>query len=365
MQRGPWHHIDVVTTDDLLSLDGVAGPCVSLYLPTHRYGPDVRQGPVVLRNQLAEVRRGLEGSGWRRPDIDDFLEPLNGLVSQDEFWQYQGAGLALFRAPDLDATHRLPLDVDEHVDIGDSFRVAPLVPLVSGDGAFFILALSQNEVRLFEATRQRIGEVELTGVPRSMDEALAHEDPERQLQFRSAGQGAVQFHGHGAGDEVDKARLERYIRAVATGIDERLRGSGDRPLVLASVAYYLPIFKAASSYRGIVDDLVEGSPDGRPVEDLHRDAWQLVESTFTGERDRLVARYRVAAGTGLTSADLDEIVDRATEGRVETLFVAPDAHDDRRVDQAILATLRTNGRLWNTTESLDRTAGPLAALLRY
>jgi hypothetical protein len=46
-----------------------------------------------------------------------------------------------------------------------------------------------------------------------MAEALAHEDPEKQLQVRSSGPTSTgQYHGHGGGDEDHKAALERYFR---------------------------------------------------------------------------------------------------------------------------------------------------------
>ena len=40
------------------------------------------------------------------------------------------------------------------------------------DGIFYVLALSQNEVRLLQATRHSVREIDLTGVPQSMAEAL-------------------------------------------------------------------------------------------------------------------------------------------------------------------------------------------------
>lgn len=365
MEIGPLPHIDVVTSDDLAALGEVEGPCVSIYLPTHRYGPDVRQGPIRLRNLLSEARDELGRRGWRASEVDGLLAPLDGLAGDVAFWQYQGAGLALFRAPDHTVVYRLPLGVDEQVAVGDAFRLAQLVPLVSGDGTFFVLALSQKQVRLFEATRHHIGEVDLGDMPRSIDEALAYDDRERQLQLRSTGSGAAMFHGHGVGDEVDKVDLERYLRVVAAGVHQRLAGARDHPLVLAAVGYYLPIFAAVSDHPVIVDRPVEGNPERRSAEDLHAGAWPLVEPILTRDLEQQADRYREAAGTGLTSSDLDEIVARAAEGRVDTLFVAAGVQADARVSDAILATLRTSGRLLSAPDSLEDVVDPVAALLRY
>ena len=359
------HDVDVVTPADVAALDGRPGPCVSLYLPTHRYGPDVRQGPILLRNLLSKVRAELDETGWRRPDVDDLLQPFDDLVDQGDFWQHQAAGLALFGAPGFSATYRLAIEVAEQVSVGDSFRVAQLVPALSGDGRFFLLALSQSDVRLFEASRHRIEGLELPDTPRSIDEALAHEDPERQLQLRSTGRGTAQFHGHGGGDEVEKGAVERYLRLVAAGVDARLRAAGDLPLVLASVAYYLPMFKAASDHPFILEDVVEGNPDRRSPGELHELAWPLVESVLSRERERQIARYRDASATGLAVDDADAVVRHAQEGRVELLFVSVGSHDDPRVDQAVGAVLGAGGRLLSAPDPPGAPGRPLAALLRY
>ncbi|MGH8601563.1 MAG: hypothetical protein ACREXR_01905, partial [Gammaproteobacteria bacterium] len=47
------------------------------------------------------------------------------------------------------------------------FHLKPLFPLISGDGTFYLLALSQNEVRLFKGSRYHINELGLgDDVPR-------------------------------------------------------------------------------------------------------------------------------------------------------------------------------------------------------
>lgn len=39
--------------------------------------------------------------------------------------------------------------------VDDRFHVTPLLPLLAGDGHFFVLALSQNQIGLLEGTRDR------------------------------------------------------------------------------------------------------------------------------------------------------------------------------------------------------------------
>lgn len=106
------HHIDYVTIDQLLELGNVEGPNISLYLPTGEFGADPRLGPTTLKNLVADVRTSLSDE-FRRPDLDDLVAPIEALIDDTLFWQRQGAGLAIFRAPDHFTVLRLPLAVSE------------------------------------------------------------------------------------------------------------------------------------------------------------------------------------------------------------------------------------------------------------
>jgi hypothetical protein len=355
--------IDLISPHVAIELGAVEGPCVSVFMPTHRHGPETLQGPVRLRNLVEQAARELSVGGTSTKVSANVLAPARALLDDAAFWQQQGDGLAVFAAPGWFSHLRLPLAFVEEVTAGSSFRVVPLIPLLSGDGRFFVLALSQNSVRLFDASRHRIGELDRGPIPASMDEALAHEDPERQLQVRSGGGATAQFHGHGAGDEVDKAAIERYVRAVDRGLCERI-GSSHQPLVLASVGYYLPILQSVSSYPAIVDAVVEGNPEHRSPEELHTAAWPLVERRFAAQINKDLDRYGAAAGTGKAATVTDEIADAARGGRVDTLFVVNGAPADERIDRAVLDTLTHRGRVVGVANPLDAQS-PTAALLRY
>jgi hypothetical protein len=358
---GSLSQVDLVTRDEVVALARVDGPCVSVFMPTHRHGPETLQGPIRLRNLADQAARTLTDDGHDAPLVDQLLGPVRALIDDADFWQHQSDGLAVFAAPGWSWHARVPLDLREEVTVAPSFRVAPLIPLLSGGGRFFLLAVSQNAIRLFDAGRHRISELDLGPIPASIDEALAHEDPERQLQVRSSGGPAGQFHGHGAGDEVDKATIERFLRAVDHGLRERI-GPSDQPLVLASVAYYLPIFQAVSSYPNLVDAAVEGNPDHRSAEELHAAAWPIVEERFTAGLERELDRFGTASGTGLTATDPDEVAAMAQQGRVDTLLVADGVEPDARVDAAVLDTLVNGGRVVGVEAAVADT--PAAALLR-
>lgn len=355
--------VDPVGAADVSQLVGQReGPCTSVFLPTHRGGPGTRQDPIRLRNLLDEATARLDAEGVDRRRSEDLLAPHRALLDDAGFWRHLADGLALYAAPGFHRRFRLPLALDEEVAVGPTFRVRPLLPLLSGAGHFFVLALSQNLVSLYEATRSSIAELPRGSIPATLGDALSHEDPERQLQFRSTGGGVAQFHGHGAGDEIDKAALERFFRAVDRGVMEAI-GDVPGPVVLASVAYYAPIYRAVTRHPWVVEPSVEGNPEHLSPAELHAKAWPLAEPALSAGREEALRRLREAP-TARVVADLDDVLAAAREGRVEALVVSPAASGGDLLDRAIADTL-VNGGTAFTADDVDMAPGGSVALLRF
>jgi len=83
--------------DELLAFDKT--PAVSVYLPTHSAGREVRQDAIRLRNLLSDAAKRLAAAGRRAPEVDALLTPARRLVDDEEFWRYQGQGLAVLSGP--------------------------------------------------------------------------------------------------------------------------------------------------------------------------------------------------------------------------------------------------------------------------
>jgi hypothetical protein len=322
--------MDVVTREDLKDLVEVqGGPCVSIYQPAHRAAPDTRpyapQDTIRFKNLVREAERRLADSGLRPREVQGLLEPARTLLADPTFWQYQAEGLAVFVAPGLIRTFRVPMRLDELVVVGPRLHLKPLVALLTGDGIFYVLALSQNHVRLLAGTRDFMGEVELGG-PRSLAEALRYDDPERQLQYHTGAPGtgdrrSAMFHGQGTGIDEAKVNVLRFFQQVDRAVRGLVKGPSV-PLVLAGVDYLLPIYHEANTHPLLLPDGIPGNPEAVRPEELHARAWPLVEPYFLRAREAAAARYRELKGTGKTANDIRDVVPAAWDGRVDVLFVA-------------------------------------------
>ena len=129
-----------------------AGPCISIYMPAHKGSGDRAQDRLRLRHLLRRAEDQLIAQGQRAPAVADLVAPITRLLEDDLAWRDQTGGLALFLAPGVFDAYQAPFAFSESVTVGDHFYLRPLLPLLSYTGIFFVLALSQNQVRLLRCT---------------------------------------------------------------------------------------------------------------------------------------------------------------------------------------------------------------------
>jgi hypothetical protein len=249
--------------------------------------------------------------------------------------------------------------------------VKPLLPLFSGDGVFFVLALSQSEIRLLQGTRYVVTQVELGALPESLSRIQKTEDREAHLdRYVPAGgaRNAAIFYGTGAERADDSTKLLDYLREVDNGLRGFLKPD-QAPLVLAGVNYLHSLYREVSSYSHIVETGISGNPEQMSLDELHAEAWQIVRPYFQQIRQAAKEHYRQLSGqdSHLVSDDLDTILPAALHGRIESLFVAVGAqqwgefdpesarviqHEDYRpgdedlLDRAAILTLLNNGTVF-------------------
>jgi hypothetical protein len=330
--------MDLITREDLKTLLAEPRtPCVSIFMPTHRGGGE--EDLIRWRVHMGEVESQLVTTGLRASEATELLESARKLLEDVSFWKHQCEGLAFFLAPEFQRLYRLPMVFEDLVTVGERFHIKPLLPLISSNGRFYVLALSQHGVRLLQGTRDRVSEVDLKGVPRSLAEALLTHEAKEPFSFhgRRAGEGAGSwggiFHGHGVGIDDSKDELLHYFQKIDRGLHPLLTEER-APLVLAAVDYLQPIYRQANTYAHLLEEGVAGNPDRLSSKELHDRAWDLVQPSFELAQKKAAAQYHQRAGTGNTAREVKEIVPAAYQGRVETLFVASNRQRWGRFDSA-------------------------------
>jgi hypothetical protein len=391
--------MDIFNRDMLEALASSEQPIsISIYMPAIRVEPDSRQNPIRFKNLLREVEQQMKSAGHRELEINKILEDAHALLKDDRYWINQSDGLAVFITPERTMTYRLPVTFKELARVGDRFHLKPLFPIIAANNRFYVLSLSQNDVKLFQGTNFGLSEVQSKEFPKSLKEALWADDPERQLQFHSALVAAPMRHdalhfGQGASGEDAKSRpkdsLFRFFQQINDGIMEELRYE-NAPMVLAGVEYYLPIYREVNNYQGLVqDDILAGNPEHIKINDLHQRAWQVIEPLFMESQATSREQFGLLFNTNgekLASEDLTEIVPASVFHRIDTLFIEIgsnqwgrydadenriEIHDEREngdedlIDLAAVNTFINGGTVHALRRENMPVDGKIAATFRY
>ena len=383
--------MEVPSKTDLRQLvNNASAPCVSLYLPTHRAGPETQQDPIRLKNLLRKAESGLQAEGWRGPEISHLLEPARELLEDSDFWQHQGDGLAILTSPEIFRLYRLQLRVPELAVTSDRFHLKPLLAWIAASGHYYVLALSPHRVRVFQASRESMVELEGRDLPDSLAHILREPMPERRFQHHSVAAGPwgrriLLFRGHGRGDEDGKETLLAHFQRVDAGIRDLL-ARNRAPIILAAADHLSSIYRQANSTAELLDDWISGNPDSLTPRSLHGKADAIVSGYFTKDQAKAADQYLRLWYTGRTSNRLAEILPAAYQGRVQSLFVALGVQQWGRFDEsqsetvildkptpwgqdllnlAALQTFITGGSVYAVVPDDVPGGGNVAAVFRY
>jgi hypothetical protein len=321
--------MDLFTGDDLALLARHRKqPSVSVFSPLERGGPARKANEIRLKDLLSEAARRLADQGRRQPEVDDLMAHPRQLLEDMHFLKQDSDGLAVFVAPGLFRHYNLPAAFEPITVVSDRFHVKPLVPMLNEDGRFYVLALSQNSVRLLQCSRYHSRALDLRDTPKSLAEALRFDEPQDQRSAHSggptgSGRGGMVFHtqANDSDKSVHKENVHQFLHQVENGVTRILTGE-KAPLVVAAVRNVCSSYGEVNTYPHLVEGHADGNPDRARDEDLRAEGWAIVEPLFNKARQDAAALYERFAGTDKASGKLHEVLRAAEAGRVLVLLTA-------------------------------------------
>ncbi len=311
----------MITRDTILNLIEQAGnPSISIYLPTHEKGEEVQQDPIRFKNLLKQAEQELKEYEVKQSKIDELLEEPKKLLDQPLFWQHADKGLAVFITEDSFEYFRVPLDFNEQVLVDNHFLITPLIPMITLDGSFTILCLSQKEVRLLRCTRVSAETIFLEDAPTSMEQFQQYDVYEKSLTA-AAGTGRSKTMFHGWGDAaIDNNVLENYLKTIENEVTSIMRKRRD-PLILAGVDKAVAEYRKVNHYSRLMDEAISGNPDPKTDEEVKDEGWEIIKSYFLEDMYNDISRYSDLIGSDKQTDNLSQIVEGAYYGKVDSLFV--------------------------------------------
>ena len=364
----------ILNKNDIQDLYKLAtGICVSIYIPTHREGEAVNQNvdKLHLKNCLQEVDKELSNYEMNELERGKFLKKVWRLADNNNFWRHQSDGLAIFIGKELFKYYELPLRFKEDWTVSNKFYLKPLIPMLTGDGRFFVLAFNRKLVKMFECTRYSISEVYIADlVPKDMENALRYDNPKSQLQFKT-GQGihdGATFHGHGAGKDNTDVHIKTYCRLIDKGLMKMLHDE-DSPLLLITEDRLASAYKSVNSYTNLLESVVNKNPNALDTMHIHELAWEEVESYFLETKKSAIEEYEENKHMDKTLNKMREIISAGKNGRIGKLLIVENGGEQTKspelINEAVMHTIINGGEVFIITHDESPEDNEALAVSRY
>jgi hypothetical protein len=278
-----------------------------------------------LKAHIREAEKQLRERGYSKSA--NLLQPLqqfveNPSLSAGSHWQR-----AIFRSPSVFEQFSLTTVVQPTLTIGGSFSIRQFASELSLPRTFYVLALSKTRVDLLRCAGLHAEPAKLPpGVPATLEEAMAFDPPDHNLESRSAAgvstgaMHSVRF-GTGSGRERQHAHVADYYKLVDRGLRQMFRGP-DIPLILAGVEEDVATYRGGSAYQGLTKSSILGSPDvARDQTELLLEAYSILHREEIERQLAALMAARERTGPSRFSTDPDNILPAAFEGRVDQLYL--------------------------------------------
>lgn len=344
---------EFASVKDLKPMLGSQGPCFSLFMPLS-VGPanqSAKANSLEWREMIRKIEPRARQYGSQGREL---LETVSDWDAVSQGVEPRGKSLAVFRSPDVFRVSWLDEQVKSRAVVGPHFCVRPLLPELMRGKTFYILALSQKNVRLLRCTSRTAEEVDLpAGIATGFDAYMNSAKPDHVADNRSspgpdAGSSKGVMFGTGSEREDKDEYLAHFYRQIDRGVNESLRGKSE-PVVLAGVEYEITLYRSSSKYPHLAAESVEGAPNSLKAGEMHARAIDAILRCYEKKVDEALGEYNHKVGGGASNR-LKEVVTAAHEGRVLTLLVSDSLETTGKFDEA---TYTVKGRETGTSEDED------------
>lgn len=371
-------------------IEGEDNATISLYMPTHRFptSEHIVEDKIRFKNLIREAKEMLVSWGAEEDIASKMLADLEAeYYNDDTFWQKTTEGLAVFCSPASTKYFNLPIECDEHVNVGDKFDITPLLAIASGDQPYYLLALATHNPVLYKGDMYGIERVDIE-LAESPEVALNIDESHANSQTDRASSGAGSK-AHGQGDSRQAGQEERlkYFRII----DEEIRASklvkSDLPFLLVGTDDEVSGYRESTKLSHVLESSLGGNYTDMVAHEIHSKSWPLIQEELCSKaRADEIDKMNSLVGTGKASAGAEDIVSAAKDGRVDALLVGmlvetmdtvsdsdepviklvlPDSYIDEGVDVSGRATFDQGGRVVAVSKDSLPDGASEAAIYRY
>lgn len=275
--------------------------CISIILNTHRTKPDYLKDAIQLKNLIKDAENRLMADTDKKT-AQNLIGKLQALADNIDH-SHNLESLILFVNEEVADYTRLPLSVVDRVVIDDTFATRDLVRAMHHEANYYVLVLSQEKVRLLEASNDKV--VKEFGKPFPMEnkQFFSRSKPESSIASRQSSLIAEFFNT--VDKELNTIRHQNPLPVLITTVEEN----------------YPEYLKIADEKHSIYDVFLNKNRTHEKADAIVSEAWKLIEAHLVEQNNARKAELKKAVTENKFLSDTNEIWKAITEGKIQTLFI--------------------------------------------
>ncbi|WP_310991060.1 hypothetical protein [Aequorivita marina] len=275
--------------------------CVTIIMTTHRTKPDYLNDSTALKNLIKEAENRLLADTDKR-SAQSLVEKLHKLAGEIDHSQNLES-LMLFVNDDVAEYTRLPIKVEDRVVIDHTFATRDLIRAMHLETHYYILVLSQENIRLIEAMNDKV--VQEFGKP----------FPIENTQFFSRNRAA------NAIASKQTSLIAEYFNQADKKVNE-LRKANPLPVLICGLEEnHNEYLKVADKKHSIFDVFLNKNKINDPVHSIVEESWEIVKDYVLKINNERKEDLKKAVGENKFLSDTNEIWTAISEGKIQTLFI--------------------------------------------
>jgi dihydrofolate reductase len=276
-------------------------PCVTISLNTHRTHPDNATDGLMIKNLCKEAAERLTEK-YGRKAVATLIDKLAQIPAQIDV-NYNLDSLHIFLSEKINEIIKSTWPATRnHVHIGKTFAVRPLIKAFNRSEEYYILLLSQSGTQLYMA----------------LNDAIVEEIEEEGFPFPENPNIIVSREKMSDGKQVDKM-VKEYLNNVDKAVVRLHNKSGLNCVVISTESNYSKLMQVADKpkvYHGYAN--IDYNNTSRHK--IAAQSWRLISELQKNRRTAAIDEMKEAVSQSKVLTDLQEIFRAAKEGRGDLLI---------------------------------------------
>ncbi len=305
-------YVNIPTREELLALSEMRSDiCLSIYITTTPLTQAQDASRIELKNILKDAIAQLSKANYDKKRIASLEEQITNLSEQEDFWVFHAHTLGILATPDSIRSYRLANSITNQMEISDRFHLKPLFRALTFPHHAYVLALSENDVRLIEFFPSSAPEeIRVPNMPKNALDAVGKATLTSSLSSLA----------HESGSKGYKARLFSFARKVDEALKPRML-QNHVPLILASTEPLLSMYKAVSSTNNLATTEILTSPDRLSTSELVELARPILDNHYEQKIKTVKELFEERTGQDRVVLEISSAAKAATYGMISLLLV--------------------------------------------